>query len=100
MALAAKLESKGLHRRAWRVRWNLDGEQPARMPPPRDTSDDCGRPAVAIEPGVVRSMAESLGLSIWAISRRIGVSHNTVRGWFRNGGITPENFMKLQELCK
>ena len=32
MALAAKLESKGLHRRAWRVRWNLDGAQPVYEP--------------------------------------------------------------------
>jgi hypothetical protein len=100
MALAAQLEAKGLSRRAWRVRWNIDGPQPASMPPPYDTTDSCGKPAAAVEPGAVRTLVESLGLSRWAISRRLGVAHHTVSSWFKNGGITPENFRKLQELCK
>ena len=93
MALAAKLEAKGLHRRAWRVRWNLDGQQPVRMPVERD-----GRPAVSL--GEVRTMVESLGMTNYAISRELGVAHRTVKAWLNDGRITAENFRKLQEMCK
>ena len=104
MALAAQLEAKGLSRRAWRVRWNIDGPQPSRMPVPIEleieTEGAVGRPAALVEPGVVRQMVASLGLSKWAIARRLGVAHHTVRGWFDGGGISPGNWQKLKEMCK
>jgi len=36
MQKAKALEAKGMYRRAWRVRLNLDGEQPKVMPPRPD----------------------------------------------------------------
>jgi len=100
MALAAKLEFKGLHRRAWRVRWNLDGPQPVRMPVVAEMETDCrdGRPAVSL--GEVRTMVESLGMTNYAISRELGVAHRTVKAWLNDGRITAENYLKLKEMCK
>ena len=93
MALAAKLEAKGLARRAWRVRWNIDGQQPVRMPVERDE-----RPAVSL--GEVRTMVESLGMTNYAISRELGVAHRTVKAWLNDGRITAENYLRLKEMCK
>jgi len=100
MALAAKLEAKGLTRRAWRVRWNLDGQQPARMPVMAEVAVDHrdGRPAVSL--GEVRTMVESLGMTNYAISRELGVAHRTVKAWLNDGRITAENYLKLKEMCK
>jgi len=67
MALAARLEAKGLARRAWRVRWNLDGPQPARaaLPPTTmETDDDRGGRASTEVPGLAQ-MVERTGLSNW-----------------------------------
>ena len=36
MQRAKELEKKGMYRRAWRVRLNLDGEQPKGLPPRPD----------------------------------------------------------------
>jgi hypothetical protein len=36
MKKAKELEKKGMYRRAWRVRLNLDGEQPKVLPPRPD----------------------------------------------------------------
>ena len=100
MALAAKLEAKGLARRAWRVRWNLDGPQPVRMPVAMEVEVDHrdGRPAVSL--GEVRTMVESLGMTNYAIARELGVAHRTVKAWLNDGRITAENYLKLKEMCK
>ena len=100
MALAAKLEAKGLARRAWRVRWNIDGPQPVRMPVAAEIETDYrdGRPAVSL--GEVRTMVESLGMTNYAISRELGVAHRTVKAWLNDGRITAQNYFKLKEMCK
>ena len=38
MQRAKELEKKGMYRRAWRVRLNLDGEQPKVLPPRPDVT--------------------------------------------------------------
>lgn len=100
MRLAAQLDAKGLRRRAWRVRWNLDGPQPVRMPVVADIEVDHrdGRPAISL--GEVRTMVESLGMTNHAISRELGVAHKTVKAWLNDGRITAENYFKLKEMCK
>jgi hypothetical protein len=100
MRLAAQLDAKGLHRRAWRVRWNIDGPQPVRMPVVAGMETDyrVGRPAVSL--GEVRTMVESLGMTNYAISRKLGVAHRTVKAWLNDGRITAENYLKLTEMCK
>lgn len=100
MALAARLDAKGLHRRAWRVRWNLDGAPPVRVPVVAEMETDYrdGRPAVSL--GEVRTMVESLGMTSYAISRELGVAHRTVKAWLNDGRITAENYLKLKEMCK
>jgi hypothetical protein len=101
MALAARLEAKGLHRRAWRVRWNLDGQQPARMPVTVELEPDehrGGRASVEV-PGLAR-MVERTGLSNWQIGRALNISSRAVKNWRHGGRITPESYAKLQEFCK
>lgn len=102
MALAAKLEAKGLARRAWRVRWNLDGPQPPQMPLPpttMETDDDRAGRASTEVPGLAR-MVERTGLSNWQIGRALNVSAHAVKNWRHGGRITPENYAKLKEFCK
>lgn len=101
MALAARLEAKGLARRAWRVRWNLDGPQPAPMPlPPTEIETECrgGKSAVTLPdvPGLV----EATGLSNWQIGQALNVSAHVVKNWRHGGRITPESYAKLKEFCK
>lgn len=103
MRLAAQLESRGLHRRAWRVRWNLDGDQPARvaLPPANIETEDGrrGRPVSADVVGVAE-MVEETGLSNYLLGRALGVSHHSVERWRKGGRITPEAYAKLKEFCK
>ncbi len=102
MALAAQLEAMGLSRRAWRVRWNLDGPQPAPIPLPpttMETDDDRGgrnAAQLADVPGLV----EATGLSNWQIGRALNVSAHAVKNWRHGGRITPQNYAKLKEFCK
>ena len=102
MALAARLEAKGLNRRAWRVRWNLDGPQPPQMPLPpttMETDDDRGGRNAAAQPDVPALVAAT-GLSNWQLGCRLNVSSHAVKNWRHGGRITPENYAKLKEFCK
>jgi len=102
MALAAKLEAKGLARRAWRVRWNLDGPQPPQMPLPpttMETDDDRGGRNAA-QLADVPALVAATGLSNWQIGQALNVSAHAVKNWRHGGRITPENYVKLKEFCK
>ena len=88
MALAARLDAKGLHRRAWRVRWNLDGQQPVYAP------------ISAVEYDVDDSEAQRLikraQMSHQRIGDAIGVAKQTVTKWGAGGQIGPDKLERLK----
>ena len=128
MARAAKLEAKGMHRRAWRVRLNLDGEQPRYTPIRKPlTDEDEGEeprlivqptssipalkiekwippppppPKFAADPEVVKKLIKQTQLSHQKIANELGVKKQAVTNWNKGAGITRENFDKLELFVK
>lgn len=102
MRKADMLETRGLHRRAWRVRLNLDGQQPHYEAPEREIDDiNRGRPIGArasVPLDELRALIDSFGLSASRLSSLLGVSHTSVREWVSNGRISVLNLRKLRRL--
>jgi hypothetical protein len=102
MRKADMLEARGLHRRAWRVRLNLDGQQPHYETPEREPDDiNRGRPIGArasVPIDELRALIDSFGMSASRLSSLLGVSHTSVREWVSNGRISVMNLRKLRRM--
>jgi len=88
MALAARLESKGMPRRAWRVRLNIDGEQPvfARLAAVEVDDDD----------SEAQRLIKQARMSHQRIGDAIGVAKQTVTKWHAGGQIGPDKLERLR----
>lgn len=109
MALAAKLEAKGLYRRAWRVRWNLDGVPPRYGPPqkPSNDDDDVSDPPLLPssppppEPNFTEEaihLIRQLGLPLSQVAKQLGVSPQAISLWQCGGHISKANYERLRTL--
>lgn len=88
MTLAARLEAKGMPRRAWRVRLNLDGQQPvfARLAAVEVDDDD----------SEAQRLIKQARMSHQRIGDAIGVAKQTVTKWHAGGQIGPDKLERLR----
>lgn len=115
MALAAKLEAKGLHRRAWRVRWNIDGAPPQYGPlikPTGDDDEDLPDPPLLSQPtpkqpppktdftkDAIR-LIRQLGMSLSEAAKQLGVTEQAISLWQCGGRISESNYQRLRALTE
>lgn len=121
MALAARLEAKGLHRRAWRIRWNLDGEQPLQAwgMPVDDDDDDApaakpARPPRPVKPrepvqlsrtspaarmAKVRELVDKVRgrMAQQDLAVLLGVTATTVSRWVRGKTVPDDDVLARME---
>ncbi len=114
MALASRLEAKGLRRRAWRVRLNLDGPQPVYCAPKDDEEDDAEdetdtaqRPVRTMSLDLlleaqaeIKKLIKKTQLSHRKLSAELGVSQQTVSSWNKGGYIGKDSFEKLKKFVE
>ena len=119
MRLAAQLEARGLYRRAWRVRWNLDGPQPTYERPTQRDEEEDDRPAkpapksvkapkpakppkpvpLALDPeyqAEVKRLIKKSQLSHAKLARALGVSQQAVSSWATGHYISRERYEALR----
>ena len=106
MRLAAQLDAKGLHRRAWRGRWNIDGPQPVvAVPLTVDCDDDEVRPGRSLLQPVsttdASAMIRGADLLQIEIAEALRVTSGTVSRWARGVAKPTKNLkLKLEDLLK
>lgn len=117
MRLAAQLEARGLYRRAWRVRWNLDGPQPtyerstqrdeddeedtkpAKAAPPPPPPKAAKPVPLALDPeyqAEVRRLILKSKLSHAKLAKALGVSQQAVSSWATGHYISRERYEALR----
>lgn len=90
MALAARLEAKGMPRRAWRVRLNIDGQQSVFAPLATANADDDEDDSEA------QRLIKQARMSHQKIGDAIGVAKQTVTKWGAGGQIGPDKLKCLR----
>ena len=88
MQKAKALEAKGMYRRAWRVRWNLDGAQPVYEPVSAVEYDD--------DDSEAQRLIKQAQMSHQRIGDAIGVAKQTVTKWGAGGQIGPDKLERLK----
>jgi DNA-binding transcriptional regulator YiaG len=97
MELAARLEGKGLMRRAWRVRLNLDGPQPVE----EESACEEVVPVMSVPTAdVVAQIIKQTKLSYPKIAAQLGVRRQSVSDWGRGRSISQRNYEKLVALVQ
>jgi hypothetical protein len=102
MREAAQLEAKGLVRRAWRVRLNLDGPQPVYLPTMRieeyteEKVEEEGAELADVTEEYLRGLIDGLGMSYYAIAKLMEVGRNSLKRWVESGQISVANLEKLK----
>lgn len=87
MELAAQLETKGLIRRARRVRLNLDGPQPVEVEPVEEEDEGDSE---------AQRLIKQAQMSHQRIGDAIGVAKQTVTKWGAGGQIGPDKLERLK----
>jgi len=106
MKKAAQLEAKGLMRRAWRVRLNLDGEQPVYLPTMRieeyveEKTEEEGAELADVTEEYLRGLIDGLGMTYYAIAKIMEVGRNSLKRWVESGQISVANLEKLKMVSK
>lgn len=102
MKKAAQLEAKGLMRRAWRVRLNLDGPQPVYPPTMRieeyteEKEEEEGAELADVTEEYLRGLIDGLGMTYYAIAKLMEVGRNSLKRWVESGQISVANLEKLK----
>ena len=106
MKKAAQLEAKGLMRRAWRVRLNLDGPQPVYLPTMRieeyveEKVEEEGAELADVSEEYLRGLIDGLGMTYYAIAKLMEVGRNSLKRWVESGQISVSNLEKLRMVSK
>ena len=106
MKKAAQLEAKGLMRRAWRVRLNLDGPQPVYLPTMKieeyteDKVEEEGAELADVSEEYLRGLIDGLGMTYYAIAKLMEVGRNSLKRWVESGQISVANLEKLKMVSK
>ena len=106
MKKAAQLEAKGLMRRAWRVRLNLDGPQPVYLPTMKieeyteEKTEEEGAELADVTEEYLRGLIDGLGMTYYAIAKLMEVGRNSLKRWVESGQISVSNLEKLRMVSK
>ena len=108
MKKAAQLEAKGMMRRAWRVRLNLDGPQPVYLPAMKIEEYVEEKPAeeklelefADVSREYLRGIIDGLGMTYYTIAKIMGVGRNSLKRWVESGQISVANLEKLKMVSK
>ena len=106
MKKAAQLEAKGMMRRAWRVRLNLDGPQPVYTPAMRieeyveEKVEEEGAELADVSEEYLQGVIDGLGMTYYTIAKLMGVGSNSLKRWVESGQISVANLAKLKAVSK